>query len=78
MRIKYWGELLKRRKRRESGILEKYLPAAQFCLNLSLRQGTLYILPKMSVEVSYLLKSIFETGNVLYFTQNVEVSFLKQ
>ena len=54
MIIKYWGELLKRRKRRESGILEKYLPAAQIFLNLSLRQGIFYILPKISVEVSFL------------------------
>ena len=54
MRIKFRGELLKRRKRRESGILEKYLPVAQICLNLSLRQGLFCILPKMSVEVSFL------------------------
>lgn len=54
MRIKDGGELLKRRKKMENGVLEKYLPAAQICLNLALRQEMFYILPKMSVEDSFL------------------------
>lgn len=32
------GELLKRRKRKESNILEEYLPGGQICLSLALRQ----------------------------------------
>ena len=54
MRIKGGRELLKRRKKRENGVLEKYLLAAQICLNLALRQEVFYILPKMSVEDSFL------------------------